>query len=587
MSEDTTYSAEESAFHMWRWQWRRRLAIARHEYEPATVLKGGLVLNVFTGELERKDVAIDAGVIAAVGEYSTAREIVDVSGLVVAPSFIEPHLHLESTLLWPSELARAVVPRGTGLIITDPHEVANVAGLAGVSALRDATKGLPLDFRFTIPSCVPASPLESPGALISRDDIDHMLTWEDSVAFGEMMNFPGVLAANADIAAQLWQTRGIPRDGHAPGVLGDDLQAYIGAGMSSDHESVTEEEAREKLAAGLFIMLRQGSSEKNLLDLLPLVNDENWHRFAFCSDDRDCHDLLANGHMDDILRTAIGAGLDPIRAIRMATWNPARHWRLEGFGAVAPGYRANLVTLSSLDQVTVVHTLHNGQIVAQEGELIAELASVPIPDVLLGTVNVAPIRLSQLAGSTRAVGVAIQVIPGQIVTETLELDASQSSGAILADPESDLLKIVCVERHNASGGIGVGLVRGFGLQRGAIASTIAHDAHNIVAVGTSDDEILRAIAVVAASQGGLAVVADGDVVEHLPLPIAGLLSTMDLETTAASYERLEEAARALGSPLASPFGQLAFLALTVIPEARITVNGIVDLRSAEQRAHLS
>lgn len=575
MPEENTLSPEESALNMWRWQWRRRMAVARHEYAPVTVLKGGQILNVFTGELERKDVAIDAGVVAAVGEYSQAREVIDATGLVIAPSFIEPHLHLESTLLWPTELARAVVPRGTGLIITDPHEMANVAGLAGITALRNATKGLPLDVRFTIPSCVPASPLEVPGATIGPDDIAEMLTWEDTVALGEMMNFPGVFASDPAIARQLWQTRHLPHDGHAPGLMGDDLQVYAGAGMSSDHESVTLEEAREKLAAGLFIMLRQGSSEKNLLDLLPLVNDENWHRFAFCSDDRDCHDLLAHGHMDDILRIAIGAGLDPIRAIRMATWNPARHWRLEGYGAVAPGYRANLVTLSSLDHIDVVHTFHQGRLVAEAGKLTAEIPDNPVPESLLHTVNLAPVRMSHLAGNTTSV--AMQIVPGQIVTETIQLD-TVVEGPIQANVANDLLKIVCVERHNATGAIGVGLVRGFGLTKGAIASTIAHDAHNIVAVGTTDDEILRAIAVVAASQGGLAVVADGDVVEHLPLPIAGLLSDTDLESTADAYARLERAARDLGSPLASPFGQLAFVALSVIPEARITTRGVVDLR---------
>lgn len=577
MPEENTLSPEESALNMWRWQWRRRMAIARHEYEPATVLTGGLVLNVFTGELERKDVAIDAGVVAAVGNYPHGREVIDATGLVIAPSFIEPHLHLESTLLWPTELAKAVVPRGTGLIITDPHEIANVAGLAGIAALRDATTGLPLDVRFTIPSCVPASQLEISGATIGPDDIAEMMTWDDTVALGEMMNFPGVFAADPAIARQLWQTRNVPHDGHAPGVTGDDLQVYAGAGMSSDHESVSLEEAREKLAAGLFIMLRQGSSEKNLLELLPLVNDENWHRFTFCSDDRDCHDLLAHGHMDDILRTAIGGGLDPIRAIRMATWNPARHWRLEGYGAIAPGYRANLVTISDLEQVEVIHTFHKGRLVATSGELVAEIPDNPVPDRLLHTVNVAPVRMSHLGGANTRTSVAMQIVPGQIVTEAITLDPSVE-GPIRANVADDLLKIVCVERHNATGATGVGLVRGFGLTKGAIASTIAHDAHNIVAVGTSDDDILRAIAVVAASQGGLAVVADGDVVEHLPLPIAGLLSDANLETTAAGYARLEQAARELGCQLESPFGQLAFVALSVIPEARITTTGVVDLR---------
>jgi adenine deaminase len=579
MAEENTYTAEQSAYHMWRWQWRRRIAIARGEYEPALTLRGGEVLNVFTGELERAEVAIDAGTIAAVGDYPTAREVIDVSGLVIAPSFIDPHLHLESTLLWPTEIARAVVPRGTGTIITDPHEVANVAGIAGVSALRDATLNLPLDVRFTIPSCVPASPLESPGSEISGADIQTMLAWPETVALGEMMNFPGVLDANPAIAAQLWAARDIPLDGHAPALRGSDLNAYVAAGISSDHESFELEEACEKLRAGMFIMLRQGSSEKNLLDLLPLVTDENWHRIAFCSDDRDCHDLLTQGHMDDILRTAIAAGLDPIRAIRMATWNPARHWQLHRLGAVAPGYRANLVTLSDLRKITVEHTIHNGRVVAEGGQLTSSVSHAEPPEFLRHTVNVAPVRLSHLRLSPENATIAVEVIPGQIVTKATAVEPVVVEGAAVSSVEQDLIKMVCVERHHETGRTGVGLVRGFGLKKGAIASTIAHDAHNIVAIGVDDSDILAAIATVAASQGGLAVVADQEVIEHLPLPIAGLLSELSLEETASAYHALETAARALGSPLASPFGQLAFLALSVIPEARITDRGLIDLRS--------
>lgn len=581
MSEENTYTAQESAYYMWRWQWRRRIAIARGEYLPALTLRGGRVLNVFTGELDRADVAIDAGMIAAIGNYPDAREVIDATGLVIAPSFIDPHLHLESTLLWPTEIAKAVVPRGTGAIVTDPHEVANVEGLAGVSALRDATLGLPLDIRFTIPSCVPASPMESPGGEISAADIDRMRSWPETVALGEMMNFPGVLNADPAIAAQLWQSRDMPIDGHAPALRGPDLSAYVAAGISSDHESFELDEAREKLAAGMFIMLRQGSSEKNLLDLLPLVTDETWHRVAFCSDDRDCHDLRSQGHMDDILRTAIGAGLDPVRAVRMATWNPARHWNLKGLGAVAPGYRANLVTLSDLENVTVRHTLHNGRVVAENGLLSEAVPVAEPPEFLRHSVNVAPVRLSHLRLAPEEATIAVEVIPGQIVTRATPVTPKADNGEVVSSVEHDLLKMVCVERHHATGRIGVGLVKGFGLKRGALASTIAHDAHNIVAIGVDDTDILAAIATVAASQGGLAVVSNQEVIQHLPLPIAGLLSDQSLEDTATAYDALEDAARALGSPLASPFGQLAFLALSVIPEARITDRGLIDLRSAD------
>lgn len=579
MTDQSAYTDEQSHYFRWLWQWRRRAAIAQHAYEAATVLKGAHVLNVFTGELLKADVAIDAGIIAAVGDYSDAREVIDVRGMVVAPSFIDPHLHLESTLLWPTELARAVVPHGTGAIVADPHEIANVAGLRGVEALRDATRDLALDIHFAAPSCVPASPLESPGATFDLGDIEAMLDWEETVALGEMMNFPGVLGADPAIGSRVWAATGMPRDGHAPGMRNPAVQAYAGAGMSSDHESFELDEAREKLRAGLLVMMRQGSSERNLLDLLPLVDDETWPRVTFCSDDRDCHDLVTHGHVDDILRTAIGHGLDAVRAIRMATWNPARHWRLDGIGAVAPGYRANLVALTDLDSVRVDQTWHNGRLVAQGGELVATLPSADVPKYLRHTINLAPVQASHLrlaAGSARQ---AVEVVPGQIVTRMIDVDPAVEGGYAIPSVTDDLLKLVCVERHRASGRVGVGLVRGFGLRRGALASTIAHDAHNIVAVGTNDADILAAIATVAESQGGLAVVDGLHVVEHLRLPIAGLVTDAPLVEVSTRYAAIEEAARNLGSSLRSPFGQLAFLALSVIPEARVTDRGLIDLRN--------
>lgn len=578
MQEANTYSEEESRYFMWRWQWRRRIAIAQGEYPPHLLLKGGQVLNVFTGELIRADVAIDAGRVAAIGTFEAGHSTIDVSGCVVAPSFIDPHFHLESTLLWPPEIARAVIPRGTGAIITDPHEMANVAGVDGVSALRDATRGLPLDIHFTVPSCVPASPLESPGATFGLAEIENMLAWPETVALGELMNFPGVLQADIDIAAKLWATRSLPRDGHAPGLGGRALDAYVGAGISSDHESVTLAEGREKLRAGMMLMLREGTSERNLLDLLPLVTDETWPRVTFASDDRDCHDLLTRGHMDDILRTAIGAGLDPVRAITMATWNPARHWRLGDVGAVASGYWANLVVLSDLESITVRHTIHRGRVVATDGELTVELARAPVPELLRTSVNVAPVRLSHLQLSDENRARAVEVVPGQIVTRYVELGVGSNGALPNVSVENDLLKLVSVERHHATGRTGIGLVRGFGLQRGAIASTVAHDAHNIVAVGASDADILAAIATVAESQGGMAVVADQHVLAHLPLPVAGLVSDSPLEAVAKDFAAVEDAARSLGCHLPSPFGQLVFLSLSVIPEARVTDRGFLDLR---------
>lgn len=557
--------------------WRRRLRVSQRA-EPADLLiANGEIVNVFSGEALRQNIAIADGAIAGVGDYTEATEVIDATGMIVAPSFIDGHIHLESSLLWPPEFARAVVPHGTGAVITDPHEMANVCGLPGIEAMRAAAANLPLHVAFTAPSCVPASEHESPGATFDVDEIAEMLAWPETVGLGELMNFPGLLAGDAGIAAKLATSTGVRRDGHAPGLVGSAFQAYAGSGIDADHESTSAAEAREKLRAGLMVMLREGSSEKNLRELLPLVSDATWPRCCFASDDRDCHDLLHQGHVDDILRIAIGAGLDPIRGIQMATWNTAHHWRLDGIGAIAPGYQANLVLLDDLRSVNVRATLFQGEIVARDGEYLAQVSSPAVPETLLQTVKLDPVRLSDLRLAPEHARRAVAIIPGQIVTRCQPVEPAIENGRAVSDITRDLLKLVCVERHHATGRVGVGYVHGFELKRGALASTIAHDAHNIIAVGTNDPDILGAIATVAESHGGLAAVADGQVVAHLPLPIAGLLSDEPLERVAAAYDELERAGHALGSPLASPFGQLAFLALSVIPEARVTDRGFLTI----------
>jgi adenine deaminase len=555
--------------------WRRRLVAARGTGPADLLLVGGKVVNVFSGELEETNVAIVGDRIAYVGDFGRAWETIDVRGKFVAPSFIDAHYHVESSLVWLPELARAVVPHGTGAVVTDPHELANVAGLPALTALREVARGLPFHLRFTAPSCVPASEHESPGARFGVDEIAEVLSWPETVGLGELMNFPGVVAGDPEIAAKLRVSAGRRRDGHAPGLRDSAMQAYAGSGIGSDHESTTLAEARAKLRAGLMIMIREGSSEHNLHDLLPLVTDQTYPRCCFASDDRDCHTLLHDGHIDQSLRLAIAAGLDPIRAIRMATWNAADYWRLDGIGAVAPGYEANLVVLDDLEQLNVAMTIFQGKIVARDGTLVADLPAAPVPDFLLNSVNVAPITLNDLKLRPEHARQAVEVIPGQIVTRLAQVTPAIEGESAIADPSQDLLKLVCVERHHATGRVGVGYVKGFGLKRGALASTIAHDAHNIVAVGADDAAILAAIATVVETQGGLAAVAEGLVLAHLPLPIAGLLSDRPLEEVAATYDQLEGTARGLGSNLPSPFGLLAFLALSVIPAARVTDKGFL------------
>lgn len=575
-------SPEQARINMWKWQWRRRIAVAQGLYEAELVIRGGRVLNVFTEELIEADVAIDAGVIVGVGSFPLARTEITLSGQIIAPSFIDAHIHTEASLLWMPRFAEAVVPHGTGLIVTDPHEMANVAGLDGIRAMRAATQGLPLNVRFTVPSCVPASKYESPGAEWPVADIEEMLCWPETVGLGEMMNFPAVLAGEQEVADIFGAARGHRIDGHSPMMTGVPLTGYIAAGIDSDHESVTLEEARDKLRNGLMIMIREGSSEKNLHELLPLVNDKTHPRICFASDDRDCHDLAEVGHVDDILRLAISGGLDPIRAIRMATWNAAQYWKLNKLGAIAPGYDANLVILDNLIDLTVERTLFRGEVVAIDGQLTVDLPEITIPHELLHTVNVAPIRRSQLQIATNDARKGIEIIPGQIVTRLIEIEPTTSGDVAISDPTQDLLKTVSIERHHATGRIGIGFTRGFGLTRGAIASTVAHDAHNIIAVGVSDEDILAAIAIVAESQGGLAAVANGEVLGHIPLPIAGLMTHEPLSDVARAYDALRKVVQLLGCTLHDPFGTLAFLSLSVIPEARLTDRGLLDLTTSPQ-----
>lgn len=557
-------------------QWQRALRIATAGASSDLLLRNGRVVNVFSGEIESADIAIADGRVVGIGDYDRAEVVVDLDGAYVAPSFIDGHIHTESSLLWVTQFARAVVPHGTGAVVTDPHEIVNVSGLAGFNALVEASRDLPLGVHFTVPSCVPASPRESAGAVMTAELIAEALTDPSTVGLGEMMNFPGVLAGDPDIFAKLTAATGRRKDGHAPGVRGRSLDAYALSGMTSDHESTELEEGREKLRRGFMLMIREGSTEHNLRELLPLVDDFTWARCCFASDDRDCTTLLNDGHMNATLRLAVSCGLDPVRAIRMATFNVADYWGLERVGAVAPGYWANLVVLDDLEHFGVREVYFQGQRVAREGVAEFEVRTA-IPDALRNTVHIAPLSSGDLRlapeDATRAVG----VVDGQIVTRLLDVAPTVVDGEAVVDLERDLLKLACVERHSASGNIGVGYIQGFGLKHGAVASSIAHDAHNIVVVGTNDTDMLAAIHAVAETQGGLAAVVDGETVAHLPLPVAGILSDRPLEEAAHAYDRMERAARDLGSQLHSPFGLLAFMALSVIPEARVTDQGFVTL----------
>jgi adenine deaminase len=464
------------------------------------------------------------------------------------------------------------VPHGTTALITDLHEIANVCGVEGIKYVLDYARRLPFDLFLMAPSCVPATDRETSGANLNAEEIRQLLRQKECIGLGEVMNFPGVLGGDETVLKKISLARGKIIDGHAPGVTGKNLNAYIAAGIHSDHESVSIDEAREKLRQGMTVMIREGSSEKNLESLLPLVTDKTYNRCLFVIDDRSCADLLRDGDIDAVVRKAIRLGLDPVRAIQLATINPAQYFRRDGLGAVAPGYMANLLVLSDLPRLQIELVFYRGKIVAQEGKPLFALPPV-IGKGLTDTVNIKPFSIEALRLSASGEATAIiEIVPGQIITRK-RLERIKA----VPDTNRDILKLVVVERHKATGNIGLGLVSGFGLKRGALASSIAHDSHNIIAVGASDGDIFTAIKEIERLKGGLVAVAGGKVLASLALPIAGLLSDQPLEVVVSKLEELEKIASELGTRLSSPFAALSFLALPVIPEIRLTDRGVVEL----------
>ncbi len=555
----------------------RLIAVAKGDQPADLILANARVVNTFTGEVISGNVAICDDRIAGIGDYHEAKQTLDVSGRYLAPGFINGHVHLESSMLDAGQYAQAVVPHGTSAIVTDLHEIANVCGLEGMRYVLDRIRQLPLDLFLMAPSCVPATHLETSGASISPEDIRQILRWRETVGLGEVMNFPGVIHGDATVLRKIALSQGQVIDGHAPGVSGKDLTAYIAAGIGSDHESVALEEAREKLEKGMFIMIREGSSEKNLEALLPLVTDKTYKRCLFVVDDRSAYDLLYDGDIDAVVRKAIHLGLEPVRAIQLATINTAEYFRLDGLGAIAPGYFANILALDDLDNLSVNMVFHRGRLVAREGQ---PLFSLPRADnhAVTGTVHIKPVNPEKLRLAAPSAELpVIELVPGQIVTRKQHLKVKTANGQVIPDTERDILKLVVVERHRATGNMGLAMVTGFGLKKGALASSVAHDSHNIVAVGTNDDDIVMAIQEIERQQGGIVAVADGQVLASLGLPIAGLLSDEPLETVVARLGKLEQTARELGARLPSPFATLSFLALPVIPELKLTDLGLVDV----------
>ena len=553
---------------------QKKLGIARGEQPAELLFKNARLVNVLSGEIHPANVAVDDGRVIGTGDYR-ARRVIDLRGSYLAPSLIDGHFHVESSMLTVPEFARAVVPHGTGAVVIDPHEYANVLGLDGIRYVLESSKKLPLDFFIMLPSCVPATPLETAGARITADDLRLMIGDDRIAGVGEMMNFPGVFLGIKSELAKIDAGKGKCVDGHAPGLRGKNLNAYVLAGVRSDHESVEVGEAKEKLRLGMHILLREGSTERNLAHLLPLINAHNVQNCSFATDDKLAGDLVNEGHIDHCVRKAIRLGLPPISALQIATINPARHYRLQNLGAIAPRFWADFIVFDNLKKFSVRQVYKKGVLVAEDGRYLARTpAKIGSPRSTMN-LRYQPGDFRVRAGGGKKIKVT-EIVPQQIVTRTAIATPKVEDGKVVADTRRDILKLVVVERHRATGKVGVGFVRGFKLKVGALGSTVAHDAHNVVVVGATDGDILMAIDELVRLQGGQVAVANGKVQARLGLPIAGLVSDRPLAEVIKGIGDLNVAARAMGCELAAPFMTLSFLSLSPIPELKLTDQGLID-----------
>jgi adenine deaminase len=556
------------------------IRVARGQMQPDLVLKSARIVNVFSAEVYEGDIAVWGDRVVGIGDYSGKKEI-DLKRAYVLPGLIDGHMHIESTMVKVQEFARSVVPRGTTSVICDPHEIANVHGLEGIHYILNSSKYSPVNIFVMLSSCVPATEFETSGANLRGFDLYPLLREKWVLGLGEMMNYPGVLHEDEGLLDKISMTQDKRIDGHAPGLTGKDLNAYVAAGVTSDHESTSVDEVLEKLRLGMHIMIREGSVTKNLRDLLPAVTRDNLSRCFFVTDDRHPKDLLEKGHIDHMVKMAVKEGLDPVSAIRLATINTAQYFGLKDLGAIAPGYRADLVVVDSLKRFNVKMVFKSGRVVAKDGEMSGSRPRTP-ELTLRSSINIkwlAPEDFDIQAEGKRVK--VIDLVPDQIVTEASVEDAKIENGLVVSDVERDILKIAVVERHLASDNIGLGLVRGFGLKKGAIASSVAHDSHNIVVVGTSNEDMMAAVVEISKMRGGLSVVRDGKLVAGLPLPVAGLMSEGTLPEVVKGLNDVRNAARRLGSGLDDAFMAMSFLALPVIPALKLTDKGLVDVDAFE------
>lgn len=560
----------------------RVLNIARGVEKAELVIKNANIINVFTNEVIKGDVAIDGGKIVAIGQYS-GKEEVDLKGKYLSPAFIDSHVHIESSKVTPGQFAKAVVPRGVTTIIADPHEIANVKGIEGIEYMLDESENIPLDVYIMLPSCVPATPFESAGAVLEAGDLERVIDRERVLGMGEMMDYVGVVNGDEEILKkiELARKKGKIIDGHGPMISGKELNAYVAAGIKTEHECSTVKEMVERLRLGMYIHIREGSAARNLKELIKAVNKDNLSRIMFCTDDKEPSDLLINGSIDNNIRLAIREGIDPIDCIKIASLNPAQAYGLEGKGAIAPGYRADLVVIDNLMDFNVLMVFKEGKLVA---ESYMPLFHVPesTNTSMKNTVVIKDIKEEDLRLNIPSDKVnVIKIIPDSLITEKVlrevGKDITVENGEFIKG--KDILKVAVIERHKATGRIGLALVEGFGLENGAIASTIAHDSHNIIAIGDRDSDMILAVEELRRLGGGIALAQEGKIIGALQLEIAGLMSDKPLEEVKKGLDEILNMAydRLKVNRNIEPFMILSFLALPVIPSLKVTDLGLFDV----------
>lgn len=559
------------------------IRVSKGEDLADLVLKNAKLVNVLSEEIYETDIAIIDGKIAGISKGYRGKEEIDLNGSYVTPSFIDGHVHLESSMLMPSEFAKMILASGTTTVIADPHEISNVMGLQGISFMREATKNLPLDVYMMLPSCVPATDLETSGVELNSYDLALLIDAPWVLGIAEMMNFPGVINCDNSVLSKI--QLGIDKhkrvDGHAPHLTGKNLDAYIASGVASDHECTTPEEAIEKLRSGMYIMIREATGARDLEALIPVLKNYNTRKCMFVTDDR--HPKHLTKHISRMVKKAVRLGVDPIKAIQAASLNTAEYFKLNNVGAIAPAYKADIAVFDDLVNFEPKMVFKNGKLVACDGKVTVDLNELK-PPALRGSVNIKYLYKEDLqvkAHPQKKNIKVINVIPQQLITKLTVETAKIENGHAVSDTENDILKIAVIERHKATGNIGLGFVKGFGLKSGAIASTVAHDSHNMIVIGTNDDDMYYAAVELVKSQGGKIIVENGKTLSHLALPVAGLMSDKPAEEVMEKITELEDAAKKIGCKIADPFMSMAFLSLSVIPEIKITDKGLIDVNKFE------